>query len=93
MQEGTKGRLHCYESEGSLVALAVFFFFFFLGPERMLQMHRSHVGLLCYPRIIQVFLTSQLSLLVRPPRPCNPRDPLVAKGGTAWARIMAGNFA
>ena len=30
------------------------YFFFFLGPERMLQMHRSHVGLLCYPRIIQV---------------------------------------
>ena len=27
-----------------------------LGPERMLQMHRSHVGLLCYPRTIQVFL-------------------------------------
>ena len=58
----------------------------------MPQMHRSHVGLLCYPPIIQVFLTSPLSLLARPPRPCNPRDPLVAKGGTAWARIMAGNF-
>jgi hypothetical protein len=28
-----------------------------LGPEHMLQMHRSHVGLLCYPRTIQVFLT------------------------------------
>jgi hypothetical protein len=27
-----------------------------LGPEHMLRMHRSHVGLLCYPRIIQVFL-------------------------------------
>ena len=26
-----------------------------LGPEHMSQMHRSHVGLLCYPRIIQVF--------------------------------------
>jgi len=32
-----------------------FFFFFFLGPEHMPQMHRSHVGLLCYPRTIQVF--------------------------------------
>jgi len=29
--------------------------FLLLGPEHMLQMHRSHVGLLCYPRFIQVF--------------------------------------
>ena len=35
--------------------LSLFFFFFFLGPGRMPQMHRSHIGLLCYPRIVQVF--------------------------------------
>ena len=28
---------------------------FRLGPEHMPQMHRSHVGLLCYPRTILVF--------------------------------------
>ena len=45
-------------------------------------------GLLCYPFLdIPTFATSPSSSSVQPKRS------LVAKGGTAWARIVAGNFA
>ena len=55
--------------------ITFFFFFFFLGPGRMPQMHRSHIGLLCYPRIVKVFfdvptfVTGPSSSSVLPERP------------------------
>jgi hypothetical protein len=60
-----------------------FFFFFSSGPSAYAPDAPQPVGLLCYPSVLDVptFAASPS------PRPCYP------KGGTAWARIMADNFA
>jgi hypothetical protein len=69
----------------------VFFFFFFFssGPRAYTPDAPQPVGLLCYPSVLDVptFIASPS------PRACYPRDPLATKGGTAWARIMADDFA
>jgi hypothetical protein len=66
----------------------VFFFFFSSGPRAYAPDGPQLVGLLCYPSVLDVptFAASPS------PRPL-PERPLAAKGGTAWARIMADNFA
>jgi hypothetical protein len=65
------------------------FFLFSSGPRAYASDAPQPVGLLCY---LSVFRRSQfrhqsVSSSVLPERP------LAAKGGTAWARTMADNFA
>jgi hypothetical protein len=72
------------------VSVAFFLFFFFSsGPRAYAPDAPQPVGLLCYPSVLDgpTFAASPS------PRPCYPERPLAAKGGTAWARIMADNFA
>ena len=79
----------CCDSRVATAALLLLLY----GPRAYAPDAPQPCRLIVLPSYYSSFLTSPLSLLVRPPRPCNPRDSLVAKGGTAWARIMAGNFA
>jgi hypothetical protein len=62
--------------------------FFSSGPRAYAPDAPQPVSLLCYPSVSDVptFAASPS------PRPL-PERPLAAKGGTAWARIMADNFA
>ena len=68
------------------------FFFFSTGPEAYATDAPQPVGLLCYPCTILVFI--RCSHFRRPSvsSSVQPERPIAAKGGTVWARNIAGNF-
>jgi len=73
--------------------IRILLLFFSSGPAAYAPDAPQHVGLLCYPLCYpSVFRRSRFhhqSICSS----VQPEWPLVAKGGIAWARIMAGNFA
>jgi hypothetical protein len=76
------------KAEGHLYKAFFFFFFYSSGPRAYAPDASQPVGLLCYPNVFRRshFRRQSVSSSVLPERP------LAAKGGTAWARIMADNF-